>query len=75
MVEYKIKIHPKQMLAYFPKRLAKAFGFRLKLIPDFKAAVIFPENEDLNTVIRSLEIILQDFRLRAEAVGKSNCSY
>lgn len=64
MVEFKIKIHPQQRLTRIPKILTQTFGFVWSLHPDTKAAVICPEDSDLEEVIKSVEIILLDLRLQ-----------
>jgi hypothetical protein len=57
MVEFKIKIHPEQRLAYIPRQLVETLGFRLKAVPDTTAVLLFPENADPQDVIESLQII------------------
>lgn len=65
MVEFDIKIHEKQRLAYIPRQVVKALGLNLKLVADFKAAVLYPEGTDPQVVADSLNIIMQDLELRA----------
>jgi hypothetical protein len=57
MVEFKIKIHPEQRLAYIPRQLVEILGFRLKAVPNSVAVLLFPENADPQDVIKSLQII------------------
>jgi len=57
MVEFKIKIHPEQRLAYIPRQLVETLGFRLKAVPNSVAVLLFPENADPQDVIKSLQII------------------
>jgi uncharacterized membrane protein len=57
MVEFKIKIHPEQRLAYIPRQLVETLGFRLKAVPNSVAVLFFPENADPHDVIESLQII------------------
>ena len=66
MVEFEIRVHPKQKLAYFPKVIIKTLGTELKAVPNAKAMVLYPKEADLKTVIKSLKIILQDLELKAE---------
>lgn len=63
MVEFEIKIHEKQRLAYIPKEIVKALGTRLKAKPDRYALVIYPEDADPILVIKSLEILLEDLKI------------
>ncbi|MEM0488748.1 MAG: hypothetical protein QW707_06050 [Candidatus Bathyarchaeia archaeon] len=63
MVEFQIKINPKQRLAYIPKEVFEAFGPRLKMKTDRYAAIIFPENLDRELLIRSLTLLLEDLKL------------
>ena len=65
-MEFQIKIHPEQRLTRIPKILAKNFGNVWTLVPNTKAAVVFPENEDLETVAKSLDLIQQSLRLQIE---------
>ena len=67
MVEFDIKINEKQRLAYIPRQLVKAFGLKLKLLPNMKCAVLYPEGENPETVVNSLKVILQDLELRVRA--------
>jgi hypothetical protein len=57
MVEFKIKIHPEQRLAYIPRQLVETLGFRLKAVPNSVAVLLFSENADPEDVIKSLQII------------------
>lgn len=66
MVEFGITVNRSQHSAYIPKILIKTLGFKLVLLPNSNAAVIYPQGKDLNVVLRSLEIILQDIKLRNE---------
>jgi hypothetical protein len=65
-MQYIIKIHPEQRQTRIPKALTENFGNIWALVPNSEAAVIFREDADLNRVLRSLEILEQDLRLRAE---------
>lgn len=49
---------------YFPKIIRDAFGEKLKLLPNDCAGAIYPENADPRRVIASLEVIIQDLKLR-----------
>lgn len=66
MVEFPITVNEKQRLAYIPKILIKTLGSKLIIVPNSNAAVIYPEGRDLDIVLKSLEIISQDLRLRNE---------
>lgn len=57
MVEFKIKIHPEQRLAYFPKEIVQALGFELKAVPNSAAVLLFPQSADPEDVIKSLQLI------------------
>jgi len=62
MVEFKIKVHPEQHLAYIPQELYAMLGSRLKAVGDQAAVVFFPEDMKTEDVLRSLEIIMSDLR-------------
>ena len=51
---------------YFPKIIRELFGNDLVLLPNSKAGVIYPENTTPEQVISSLEIIIQELKLRAK---------
>lgn len=75
MVEFKIKIHPEQRLAYIPRQLVETLGFRLKAVPDSIAVLLFPENADPQDVIKSLQIIktelLHTLALKQKGAGNN----
>ena len=66
MVEFRVKIHEKQRLAYIPQEVVKSLGLELCLVPNFKSAVLYSKDSDLKRVIQSLEIIIADLRLRPQ---------
>jgi len=65
MVVMKSKISKSGMI-YLPKEIRDALGPYVHIIPGVKAAIIYPANEDLSRVKRSVEIILQSLELRIE---------
>jgi len=62
MVEFQIKIHPKQRLCYIPKEIVEAMGLRFKIVGNRAALVMYPEKTSLMDVVKSLEILLADFQ-------------
>ncbi len=64
-MEIEGRIHPEQGLMYWREDLRKILGHRVRIVPDSKAVVVFPEGADYKQVIRSLEIILEDLRIKA----------
>jgi len=78
MVQFKIKIHQEQKLAYMPKWLTDNLGFNLKAIPDSVAVLMFPENADPKDVLQSMEIIkaelLHSLSLKQKGVVVNNDS-
>jgi hypothetical protein len=64
MVEFDVKVHPQQHLAYIPRQVVKALGTKLKMLPNSKAAVIYSEGTDLKDVLLSIEIITADLKHR-----------
>ena len=65
MVEFEIKVHPEQRLAYFPKIIVKELGTKLKLLPNKNVAVLYNENASPDEVLASLRIIMEELKLRA----------
>ena len=53
MVEFEVPINRKQRLAYIPKVLVKSFGYKLKITPNTKAAVMYSSAATLKDVLRS----------------------
>lgn len=63
MVELKTKMTASGMV-YIPKEIRDSFGATLKIVPDARAAVMFPENAEYQDVLDSLDIIASDIRHR-----------
>lgn len=73
MVELKAKMTESGVL-YIPVEIREAFGRLIRIIPDARAAVVFPEDVDYQDVLDSLEIITSDIkhRIRLAERGRSN---
>lgn len=65
MVKYTIKSNPAGQY-YFPKEIREALGKEVVVIPNAFAAAIFPKDAPLERVAKSLELILEDIKLRLE---------
>jgi bifunctional DNA-binding transcriptional regulator/antitoxin component of YhaV-PrlF toxin-antitoxin module len=63
MVELKTKMTGSGMV-YIPKEVRESFGAALRIIPDARAAVVFPEGTHYQDVLDSLDIIASDIRHR-----------
>lgn len=59
MVKFRIKANPSGQY-YLPKEVRQELGSILELICNTKAAVIFPQGIQPQTVLRSLEVIQKD---------------
>jgi hypothetical protein len=66
----RIKINPIQRIAYFPKLLVEQFGYELEIRPYTNVALVFSKNKPLPLIIKSVELLLEDLRLRKESEGK-----
>lgn len=64
MAEFRIKVNPKQNLAYIPRKLVESLGNTLKIVLSSEAAIIYSDRTPLEDVVASVEIILQDLKLR-----------
>ena len=64
--EIKLKIHKKQGVVYFPKRLREQFGLRPVILPNDMAAVMYSANTEPQDVIKSLEVLIKHLELRTE---------
>jgi hypothetical protein len=65
-MQFVIKIDEKQHIAYIRKEIVEAFGLRLKFQPNTKAAIVYSEGIKASEVVKSVEILLADLRLRAD---------
>ena len=63
MVEFVIRVN-QQRTAYIPKEIVENLGYDWTMVPNARAAVIYPRNCDLETAIKSLQIILDSLRLK-----------
>jgi len=63
MVDYSIKIHPKQRQAYIPKTIVESVGYRLKARPNHFAVILYPDGIDMNLVVQSVENLLKEMRV------------
>ena len=67
-MDYEIKSGP-QGHYYFPKILRDAWGIRLIITPNLKTGIIYPLNTDPQDVLKSLEVLMLEFKHRAEKEG------
>jgi len=67
-VEYELKVGPQGHI-YLPKKIRDVFGNQMKFLPNATAAVIYPDNADLEDVVASLKIIISDMELRKKRKG------
>jgi len=72
MVKFTLKIHPKQRLCYIPKALYEIIGKNPEVVPDAYAALIFNRETPSDKIIKSVQIILEDLRLRFEGESEKN---
>jgi hypothetical protein len=66
MVEFVIRVN-QQRTAYIPKEVIETLGYEWLLVPNAKAAVVYPRQCDLKTAIRSVLVILKGLRLMLTA--------
>jgi hypothetical protein len=69
MVELRVKLAGVGVF-YLPKEIRRCFGRRLVIIPNYRAAVFFPEGTSYEDVLKSLEVIKADLQHRAECERK-----
>lgn len=53
-----------------PKKIREVFGAKLKMMPNAQAAAIYPADADLQAVIASLQLVIEDLKLRLETKEK-----
>ncbi len=64
MVEYKLNLPKEQNVVWIPKPVVESLGKRLNLLPDSLAALLYPQDADLQEVVSSLKIIESGLNLR-----------
>ena len=62
-MEFKLKTGPQGHI-YLPKKIREMLGDSMNFLPNSTAAVVYPENASPETVIKSLQVIISDLRLR-----------
>jgi hypothetical protein len=71
MVDFKIRIHPEERLAYIPKEICEAMGFELKATPDRRAVLLYPAAATLEDTLRSVDAIREDLKHALEIRNKT----
>ena len=66
MVEFVIRVN-QQRTAYIPKEVIEILGYEWLLVPNAKAAVVYPRQCDLRTAIRSVLVIVNGLKLMLSA--------
>jgi hypothetical protein len=66
MVEFELRVNPKQKVTWLPKEIVKAWGFRLKLMPNSNAGIVYPSQVAYADVVKSVEVLLEYLRQMAE---------
>jgi hypothetical protein len=62
MVEFVIRVN-QQRTAYIPKEVIEILGYEWLLVPNAKAAVVYPRQCDLKTAIKSVLVIVKGLKL------------
>ena len=65
MVKFELKVNQKQKTVYFNKNIVEALGYDLYAQLNATSGILYPKSADLEDVIRSVEIILEDLRHQA----------
>jgi hypothetical protein len=71
MVEFKIKVHPQQRLAYIPKEIVDALGIRLRAVPNLSGIFVYPENLPPEQALNSMKAIYRHFKQETEIKRKT----
>lgn len=64
-MQFKMRTNPSGQI-YLPKEVRAELGRELVLIGNARAAVLFPEDADWETVLQSLSVIRQDLEHRRD---------
>jgi hypothetical protein len=65
LVEFRINVNRSQRLVYVPKKILETLGHSLTIVPNTNAALLYPTGTSLEMIVKSVELILQDLKLRA----------
>jgi hypothetical protein len=71
-LELRIKINPKERLAYIPKSLYQILGTNVRAAPNRAAVLLFSDKTTIDEALRSIEIIKADLQ-HASHLEKTNC--
>jgi hypothetical protein len=71
LVEFDLKLHPKQHSTYFPKELVKTLGLKLKAVPNSKIAIIYSDGTRLQDVLISIDILRADLKHRLDTESQT----
>lgn len=66
MVEFEIKVHPKQRLAYIPKEIVNALGLQLKAIPNMRGVYLCSNTLSTEEALSSVKAIYEHLKQEAE---------
>jgi hypothetical protein len=66
LVQLQIHVNSPGRMAYIPKILVRFLGNDLILMPGMRAALLFGEGEDIDSVLKSVQIILSELALEKE---------
>lgn len=66
MVEFEIKVHPKQHVAYIPKEIVNALGLRLKAIPNMRGVYLCSKTLSIEEALSSVKAIYEHLKQEAE---------
>jgi len=74
LVEFELKLHPKQRLVYLPKELANLLGRNIRASANCVAVLMYPENIELKDILKSIEIIQLDLKHKISLEGRTSQS-
>jgi hypothetical protein len=72
MVEFKIRVHPRQRLAYIPKEIVDALGIRLRAVPNLSGIFVYPENLPPEQALNSMKAIYMHFKQETKIKRKAS---
>ncbi len=72
-MKFRLKANPQGQF-YFPKTLRDEWGHELEIIPDTEAGAIYPTGMTAKEVLRSLQVVIEDLKHRAEIEETKNQS-
>lgn len=75
MVEFDLKVNEKQGTIYLPKWMREAWGYDLKIRPDFISGVMYPSGVSLMDLVKSLKGTIQELEHEVDMTERGELQF